>query len=232
MQIVCKNCVMDLSSEEITFDEKGVCNFCHQAQKSLKEIEAEKHKLPEIIEQIKKDGKGKKYNCLIGLSGGTDSSTVLHHAVQLGLRPLALIFDNGYNSSVADENVLKMVEKLKVPLYRYVVDLKKFSELQSAFIRGGAMNLEAIYDHILMAIIYETANKHKIGWILSGGNTSTESICPSSWGEDPRDLRWIKSVYEANTGKKLEGLPMIPLWKEQYYRLIKQIKFIRLLDYY
>lgn len=222
---------MDGTAEELILTPNG-CNFCEQAKKALKEIEAEKKNLPEIIERIKKDGENKEYDVLCGLSGGADSSFVLHLAVQLGLRPLCFSLDNGYNDPKADENVLKIVEKLQVPLYRYTIDLQKFKELQSAFMKGGVMNLEALTDHILFAATYEVAAKYKIKWILSGGNTATESIMPVSFGpEDPRDLRFIKSVYKRMTGKKLTGLPMISLWKEQYYRLFKQIKFLRLLDY-
>ena len=212
---------MDKSAEEITFNEKGVCNFCEQAQKSLQDIK--KEVLPNI--------KGKKYDCLIGLSGGIDSSMVLHHAVEMGLRPLCFTMDNGWNTAKSDENVLRMVEKLKVPLYRYVIDLDKYRELQTAFLKKGIKNLEAITDHILFAITYEMANKYGIKYILTGGNSETESIMPASWGEDPRDLKWIKAVYKSQTGKKLSGLPTISLLKEQYYRLIKQKKFIRLLDF-
>lgn len=212
---------MDKSAEEISFNEKGVCNFCEQAQKALKEIKDEV--LPDI--------KGKKYDCLIGLSGGVDSSMVLHHAVKMGLRPLCFTMDNGWNSPKSDENVLRMVETLKVPLYRYVIDLKRYRELQGAFLKAGIKNLEAITDHILFAITYELANKYGIKYILTGGNTATESIMPASWGEDPRDLKWIKAVYKSATGKKLKGLPTISLLKEQYYRLVKRIKFVRLLDF-
>ena len=212
---------MDKSAEEIVFDDKGVCNFCEQAQKSLKEIKTET--LPYI--------KGKKYDCLIGLSGGVDSAMVLHHAVKMGLRPLCFTMDNGWNDKRADENVLRMVEKLKVPLYRYVIDLQKYREVQGAFLKAGIKNLEAITDHILFAITYEMANKYGIKYILTGGNTATESIMPASWGEDPRDLKWIKAVYKSQTGKRLKGLPTISLLKEQYYRLIKQKKFVRLLDF-
>lgn len=185
------------------------------------------------MEVCKKCGKPKTpYNCLAGISGGVDSSMTLHHAVKLGLRPLCFSLDNGYNDPKADENILRMVEKLRVPMYRYTIDLIKFKELQSAFMRGGVMNLEAITDHLLFAATYEMAAKYDIKWILSGGNSSEESIMPVSFGpEDARDLRFIKSVYKENTGKELEGLPMISLWKEQYYRLFKQIKFLRLLDY-
>ncbi len=220
---------MDGTAKEIILNENGVCNFCIQAQQALKEIEAEKKNLPKIIERIKKDGEGKDYDCLVGISGGIDSSTALYQAVKLGLRPLAFSMDNGFNKS--DENIMRLVEGLKVPFYRYVLDLVKFRELYSAFTRGGVMNLEAIYDHLLFAATYEVAAKYKIKWILSGGNTTTESVMPNSWGEDPRDLKWIKAVYKQNTGKKLKGLPTISLLEEQYYRLWKQIKFVRLLDY-
>jgi len=231
-RIVCSKCTMDKSANEIVFDENGMCNFCRQAQKSLKEIEVEKPNLNKLIDKIKEDGKGKEYDVLIGLSGGVDSSTVLVKVVELGLRPLCFSVDNGYNrAGESDENILKLVEKLKVPFYRYTIDLEKFRQLQAAFMRGGIKNLEATTDHILLATTYEMASKYKIKWIVSGGNCNTESIMPSSWGEDPRDLYWIKSVYKKVTDRKLKGLPMIPLWKEQYYRLIKRIRFFQFLNY-
>lgn len=228
---ICNRCIMDDTANEITFDDDGVCNFCHQAQKSLKEIEAEKHKLPEFIKQIKKDGKGKKYDCLIGLSGGVDSSTVLHHAIKLGLRPLCYSVDNGYNDPKADENILRMVEKLKVPFYRYTIDIGKFKSLQWAFIEAGQKNIEIPTDHILMATTYEMASKYDIKWVLSGGNTATESIMPPSWGYNARDLRHIKDIYNKMSGKRLKGLPVCGLLKFNYYKWIKKIKMFYLLDF-
>lgn len=223
---------MDKSAEEITFNSEGVCNFCLSAEKALKEIELEKENLPDIISKIKNDGKNRNYDCLIGLSGGVDSSMVLHHAVELGLRPLCFTLDNGWNDPKADENVMNLVEGLRVPLFRYVIDIRKFRELQTAFIGSGIKNIEAITDHILFAATYEMASKYGIKWILTGGNVATESIMPESWGEDPRDLRWIKDVFRKNTKKRLKGLPTISLLKEQYYRLVKQIKFLPLLNYF
>lgn len=222
---------MDGSAQETVFDDKGTCNFCHQAQKALREIEAEKHKLPDIVEQIKKDGKGRSYDCLIGLSGGVDSSTVLHHAVKLGLRPLCFSVDNGWNDPRADENIMRLVEGLKVPFYRYTIDLKKFKELQSAFIKAGQINIEIPTDAVLMGVTYELADKYGIKWILSGGNVATESIMPASWGYNARDLVHIKDVYRKMTGKKLKGLPLCGLLKWNYYRWVKQIKILYLLDY-
>lgn len=230
-QIVCTKCVMDRSANDIFFDKNGVCNFCHQAQRALKEIEIEKPNFEKRIKRIKKDGRGRRYNCLLGLSGGADSSTALHCAVQFGLRPLCFTMDNGWNDPKADSNIMNLVEMLKVPLYRYIIDLQKFKELQGAFMRGGVKNLEAITDHILFAATYEMAVKNSIKWVISGGNVNSESVMPISWGEDPRDLYWITSIYKKMTGKKLKGLPTLSLWKEQYYRLIKQIKFFQILNY-
>src|SRR3990167_4779568 len=115
--MLCKNCVLDGSSPEIVFDEQGVCNFCHQAKKALKEIEAEKPNLNKWIERIKKDGRlhNSKVECIIGLSGGIDSSSLLYEAIKLGLKPLCFSVDNGYQSDIANENIMKMVEGLKVP---------------------------------------------------------------------------------------------------------------------
>jgi N-acetyl sugar amidotransferase len=229
--LFCSRCVMDGSSEELVLDSNGVCNFCHQAEKALKEIELEKPNLPRIIEQIKRDGKGNKYDCLIGLSGGVDSSTTLHQAIKLGLRPLCFSVDNGWNDPRADENILKIIEKLKVPFYRYTIDLDKFKDLQSAFLMAGVPNIEIPTDHILMAVSYEMADKYSIKWILSGGNVATESIMPSSWGYNARDLVHIKDIYKQMKGKNLNGLPLCGVWKWNYYRWIAGIKILYPLDY-
>ena len=231
MQTQCKNCVLDKSASEISFDSEGICNFCHQAQKALNEIEAEKHLLPQIIEQIKKDGKGKDYDCLIGLSGGVDSSYLLTQAKALGLRPLCFSVDNGWNNPLADENIMKLVEGLEVPFYRYSIDLAKFRSLQSAFIRAGLRNIEIPTDHILMAASYEIAKDYGIKWILSGGNVATESIMPASWGYSARDLVHIKDVYKKMTGKKLSGLPVCSLSKWNIYKWWYGINTFYLLDY-
>lgn len=222
----CQNCVMDGSAKELVLDKKGICNFCHQAQKSLEEI---KHSPPLPLKDIKNTNN--KYNCLIGLSGGVDSSTTLYWAIKLGLKPLCFSVSNGWDDPRAYENVMRLVEGLKVPFYRYTIDLKKFKELQSAFIKAGQINIEIPTDHILMATTYEMANKYGIKWILSGGNVATESIMPASWGYQPRDLKHIKSVYRWSTKKNLKGLPVCGLLKWNYYRHIKHIKILYLLDY-
>ena len=228
---ICKKCVMDGSAEEIILDEKGVCNFCHNAQREIEMAKAESVNLDSMIDQIKKDGKGKDYDCLIGLSGGADSSTVLHHAVKMGLRPLCYSIDNGWNDPKADENIMRLVEGLKVPFYRYTIDLERFKELQATFIQAGVPNLEIPTDHILMASTYEIASQYGIKWVLSGGNVATESIMPASWGYNARDLVHIKDIYKKFTRKNLRGIPVCSLLKFNWYKWIKGIKTFYLLDY-
>lgn len=221
---------MDVSAKEIVFDEYGRCNFCYQASQSLIDIEREKKNLNNILEEIK--GQQGEYDCLIGLSGGVDSSYALHLAVKAGLRPLCFSVDNGWNDPRADENIMRLVETLKVPFFRYTIDLEAFRDLQSAFMRAGVKNIEIPTDHILMATSYEMASKYGIKWILSGGNVATESIMPASWGHNASDLTHIKDIYSKYGGRKLEKLPTCSIWQWNYYRWFKRIKMLYILDYF
>lgn len=219
---------MDNSAKEIVFTDTG-CNFCDHAKIEYKKVlNNNQFKQEEVTQYI---DKSKQYDCLIGLSGGVDSSYALARAVSLGFRPLCFSIDTGYNKPEADENIMKLVEGLKVPFYRYTIDLKKFKELQSAFIHAGLKNIEIPTDHVLMAATYEMAAKYGIKTIISGGNVATESIMPPSWGYNARDLTHIKSVYKWYTGKRLTGLPMCSVWKWNWYRWVKKIKIVYPLDY-
>ena len=221
---------MDGSAKEIVIDGDGVCNFCHQAQRELKLNGELRIKLPELLQEIMRT-RG-NYNCLIGLSGGVDSSFVLLRAVELGLKPLCFSIDNGWNDPKADENIMRLVEGLKVPFYRYTIDTKKFIGLQSAFMKAGQKNLEIPTDHILMATTYEVAKLYGIKYVLSGGNAVSESIMPPSWGYQARDLVHIKDIYRWATGNRLKGLPVCSLLKFNYYKWIKRIKVINFPDYF
>lgn len=229
---ICRRCVMDTTAEEIVFDENGYCNFCTTAIKSLAEVEADKGLLPVVVSQILTDGKGQEYDVLIGLSGGVDSSMALHHAVKLGLRPLCFTLDTGWNTPTADENIMKLVEALKVPLFRYVIDLPKFKKLQAAYLQSGLKNIEVPTDHVLMAVSYELAAEHSIKYIISGGNVATESIMPASWGYNARDLRQMKAVYLKYAKEKLTGLPVCSLLLWNVYRWMCGIRTWYILDHY
>jgi len=219
----CKRCVMDTTATEIEFTDTG-CTFCDLAMK-MKPSFKEKFYIDEMW------GEG-DYNVLLGLSGGVDSSMCLHYLVEMGIRPLCFSIDNGYNDPKADENIMRLVEGMKVPFYRYTIDLDKFQELQAAFLKSGTKNLEIPTDHILMASTYEMANKYGIKTIISGGNWATESIMPESWGYNARDLTHIRDIYRKFTKKKLTGLPTCSLLQFNWYKWIKGIRIINLLDYF
>src|SRR3990167_9163040 len=228
----CVKCV--LQAKEMRLNEKGVCNFCQDYEKREKVRKAEMlHPgLPWIWYQLKKTEQNKKYDCLIGLSGGVDSSLCLHYLKENDIRPLAFSIDNSWNTKESDENIMRLVEGLKVPFYRYTINIEQFRELQAVFIKSGTKNIEIPTDHILMASTYEMAVKYGIKYIVSGGNLATEGIMPQSYGYQPRDLTFIRGVYRRFMGHKLTGLPTISLLQYIYYRFVKGIKVIYLLDSY
>jgi hypothetical protein len=212
---------MDSTASEFYETEDG-CYFCDLALKNKPEEDTFYDKIV--------SGKG-DYDVLLGLSGGVDSSYCLHLLHEIGYRVLTFSIDNGWNDPVADENIMKLVEGMKVPFIRYTIDIEKFRELQSAFIQAGVKNIEIPTDHILMASSLELANDYGIKTIISGGNWATESIMPRSWGYQPRDLKHIRGVYRRYTGKNLSGLPTCGLLKWNWYKWIKGIKTVNLLDY-
>lgn len=224
---------MDRTAPEIEFTDTG-CTFCDLALKNKPDHRFIINGQDLSQELLRKELKTnhEKYDVLLGLSGGVDSSYCLHLLKNMGVRVLCYSIDNHWQSPDAQENIMKMVEGLKVPFFRYVIDKEVFNELQQALLKAGVKNIEAATDHILFASTYEVAAKYGIKTVISGGNWATESIMPASWGEDPRDLYWLKSIYRKFNGKRLKNLPVLPLWKEQYYRLFKKIKFVRLLDYF
>lgn len=216
---------------QITFDEKGVCNHCHAAVYKSNQHRIEQEDLPWVIDEIKKRGRGKKYDCVIGLSGGVDSSYALYVLKQHEVRVMAFHCDNGWNTQESDENVMRLVEGMKVPFYRYTINLGRFKSLQRAFIQSGVPNIEIPTDHILTSVAWKMAIREGVNTIVSGGNWQTESIMPSSFGYSAVDLYHIKSIYSQFTHKKLTGLPTTNLAQYMWYRCVKKIKIINLLDH-
>lgn len=225
---ICNFCVMDSTASEFKKTPTG-CNFCDRARQSLLEIEGEKHLLLERIHTMR-DVKS-EYDCLIGLSGGVDSSYALLKALEMDLRPLCFSVDTGWNDRVADENIMKLVEGFGLPFFRYVIDIPKFLKLQASFLESGTKNVEIPTDHILMAVTMDVAREYGIKTIISGGNVATESIMPESWGYQPRDLTHIKDIYKRFRGEKLGGLPTYSLLRFNWDKWVLGIKTFYILDY-
>jgi hypothetical protein len=229
----CSNCVLDnIEVPDIIFDQNGVCNYCHAWQKEEKKRLIQMEERPWILDDLRKAGRDKDYDCLLGLSGGIDSSMCLHLLIENGIRPLCWSLDNGYNNKKADENIFRMVEKLKVPFFRKVINHVDYADLQSAFIKAGVKNIEIPTDHILMAWQYKIARENNLTRIVGGGNHSTEGIMPPSYGHDAQDLRHLLAIYRTYSKKSRPDVPLMSLPQYIYTRFIKGIKIINLLDYY
>jgi len=233
---ICKRCVMDTTAEDITFNEEGICNFCEdffEKQKKFKNFDKQKE-LEKLIKKIKEDGKNKKYDCIIGISGGIDSSYTLYLAKSLGLRILAVHLDNGGDDEFAVNNIINLTKKLKVDLYNYVIDWEEYKDLMQAFFKANVVDTELIADNAIWAICYRQASKYGVKYILAGTNFTTEGIrIPNGWNWFKLDKKNIKSIHKKFGNKqKIKTVPLIGVIDYIYYRFIKGIKWISFLDYF
>jgi len=232
---ICSITVMDTTDPDIVFDNKMVCNHYYNYQNNVKSrIEVgnqAESELVKIIEKIKREGKSKPYDCIIGVSGGTDSTFVAYKCKELGLRPLAVHFDNGWNSELAVSNIEKVLNQLEIDLYTYVIDWKEFSDLQVSFLKSSTPDIEIPTDHAIFAILYKVAVKYKIKYIMNGMNFRTESIMPSSWAYGHIDWKYIKNVHKTFSNGKLKSYPRFSFLDLFYYTFFRRIKFISILNY-
>ena len=235
---ICTNCVMDTTDSKIVFDENGVCDHCNTFYKDIKpfwnpQSDEAKQKLSQMVESIKKEGEGKDFDCIIGMSGGIDSSYLLYLAVKkLGLRPLVFHVDAGWNSDTAVHNIEVLVDKLGVDLYTEVIDWEEMKDLQLAFFKSGLSNIDTPQDHSFFATMYKFAQKYDVKYILTGGNYSTECIRnPLEWMYYQSDSILLKDVHRKFGTKPLKNYPITNiLWHKVYLPYIKKIKLLRPLD--
>jgi N-acetyl sugar amidotransferase len=227
---------MDTSVPDILFNEHGQCNYCSAAKERLrKELyvsDGKEKKLDLLIESIKDKGKGKPYDCVIGISGGVDSSYVAYLTKEkYGLRPLAVHFDNGWNSELAVQNIEKILNALKIDLFTYVVDWDEFKDIQLSFLKSSIANCEIPTDHAILAILYKMAEKYGTSYIIHGGNLATESIMPDVWMYDPKDLKFIKYIQRKFGTKKIKTFPTVGYLNLAWMILFKRIKYVGILNY-
>ncbi len=234
---VCSNCVMDTSDSRIVFDEKGVCDHCRNFYENIKPNwdtgDAGQSKLNELLARIKRDGAGKKYDCLIGLSGGMDSSYVAYMAVrEWGLRPLLFSVDTGWVLPVAQKNIDNIIDKLGVDVCRVLIDQREMMDLQLAYFKSQVPYQDIPQDHTLFAALYNYAAKNGFKYVLTGGNFSTECVRePNEWVHC-NDLRQLKDIQRRFGTMKLKNLETCSMFKYRlWYRYVKGVKVCKVLDY-
>jgi len=235
---ICTNCVMDTSDSRITFDAKGVCDHCSDFYKNVlpnwHTDERGRAELESIMELIRRSGKNKDFDCLLGISGGVDSSYMLHMAVtEFGLRPLVFHVDGGWNSEIAVNNIEVMIDKLGLDLYTEVIDWEEMRDFQLAFFKAGVPHIDIPQDHAFIAVLYNFAEKYKIKYILNGGNISTECVRnPMEWLYYGTDMAQIKDIHRRFGTMTLKNYPFSPILKHKVYlRFIRGVKVIKPLNY-
>lgn len=235
---ICTNCVMDSSDSKITFDKKGVCDHCNTYYSDIlpkwhTDKQGEKD-LWEIIDKIKKAGKGKDFDCIMGMSGGIDSSYLLYVMKEkYGLRPLVFHVDAGWNSQIAVNNIERLVDGLGLDLYTEVINWEEIKDLQLAYFKSGVSHIDSPQDHAFFATMYKFASKHKIKYILTGGNYSTECVRnPLEWMYYQSDSIQLKDIHRKFGQAPLKTYPITNiLWHKVYLPYVKGIKLIRPLDF-
>lgn len=235
---ICTNCVMDTSDTRIVFDENGVCDHCNDFISNIKPNwhtdERGKAELTRIIEKIKKEGKGKDFDCILGLSGGVDSSYMLHIAVkEFGLRPLVFHVDGGWNSELAVHNIQMLVDKLGLDLYTEVINWEEMRDFQLAFFKSGVPHIDIPQDHAFVATLYNFAYKYNIKYILNGGNISTECVRnPMEYLYYGTDMTQIKDIISQFGTVEMKTYPFSSIFRHKFFlRYIKGVKVIRSLNY-
>lgn len=214
------------------FDESGLCNHCLYYDEKVAPLKRDRSaELNKLLSEIKSQGKGKPYDCVIGVSGGTDSSYVAHLVKEFGLRPLAVHCDNGWNTELAVSNIRNMLEKLGIHLYTHVINWEEFKDIQLAYLKASVIDVEAPTDHAISAVLFREANKRGIKFILSGENFTTEGYMPESWIHWKNDLVNLRAIHKKFGKVPIKTFPMLGFVKQWYYENMRNIRYVHLLDY-
>lgn len=235
-QKICSRCVMDTTDPDIQFFSDGRCTCCRDydevSTKDLHSDEAGQNSLVNLIEEIKHRGVGKDYDCLIGLSGGVDSSYVAYLvAKKFGLRALAVHLDNGWNTELAVANVEQLVKKLDIDLITHVLDWNEFKDIQLSFLKSGISNIEIPTDHAIWAVLLKTAAKMNIPYVIAGNNVVTESVMPKSWLYGSKDSTLIKDIHKRFGKFSMKSYPYLSTFDYVNYLLVRGIRWVPILNY-
>jgi N-acetyl sugar amidotransferase len=235
---ICSNCVMDTSDSQIVFDEHGVCDHCKGFKRDVAPNwhpdEQGKAMFRAVVDKIKREGEGKPFDSIIGMSGGLDSSYLLHLAVsEFGLRPLVFHVDGGWNTDIAVNNIQMLVDKLGLDLYTEVINWEEMRDFQLAFFKSGVPHLDIPQDHAFVATLYHFANKHSIKYILNGGNYATECVRnPLEWLYYGTDMAQIRDIHRRFGTRELKTYPFSSiLFHKVYLRYIRGVRVVKPLNW-
>jgi N-acetyl sugar amidotransferase len=230
---VCSRCVMDTTDPYIMFDQKGVCNHCHRYDQLANELvftgDEGRQKLNRITAKIKADGSDRQYDCIIGVSGGVDSTFAAYKVKELGLRPLAIHLDNGWDSELAVSNIEKFLKQLNIDLHTHVMDWEEFKDLQLAFLRASTPDSEIPTDHAIVSLLYQIADEMRLKYVITGINIRTETHLPDAWSRGHADWKYIDSVHRRFGRIPLKTYPHRSRLEELRYR--RKQKWVSILDY-
>lgn len=234
---VCNNCVMDGSDTQIVFDELGVCDHCNTFKNvtlpNWNTGSGGQARLKGLVETIKREGKGKDFDCIIGMSGGIDSSYLTYIAKEkMGLRPLVFHVDAGWNSQIAVNNIERLIDGLGLDLFTEVIDWQEMRDLQLAFFKSGVSHIDTPQDHAFFATMYKFANQHNVKHILTGGNLSTECIRnPVEWMYYQSDSRQLVDIHRQFGTRPLKTYPVTSIiWHKVWLPYFRGVKVVRPLD--
>jgi len=229
----CKRCLLDTTVPDIQFNQNGICNYCEKHNELAKHYDkyltTDNKFIINQVEEIKKYGNGKQYDCIVGLSGGTDSTYILLVAKQMGLRPLAVFFDNGWSTETAVSNIKNAIDKLEVDLYTYVVDWEEFRDIQLSFLKASVPCIEVPTDIAISGVLYKIANEKGVKYILNGMSFRTEGTVPLDWSFI--DGTYVKNIQKKFGTKKIKSYPLFTIFDMAYYTFVKKIKMVPLLNY-
>ena len=231
---MCTRTVMDTTDPELTFDADGACSWVHRYEAEVRSRRPSPEQCAAALERcvadIKAAGSGSSYDSVIGLSGGVDSSYLCLLAVELGLRPLVVHFDNGWNSELAVQNIERIVTRLKLDLHTFVMDWPEFRDLQRSYFRASVLDLEIPTDHMIFGAMYHVASKHRIKYILSGANSATEWLLPPAWYYSKFDLANIEAIQREYGTRKLKKLPALGVAQSAWYHQVRRLRQVQLLE--
>lgn len=232
----CTRCVMDTTDSEITFDTQGVCNHCHEfdevTSKRWYPNEEGKRKLEALVAQLKKEGEGKEYDCILGLSGGLDSSYLALVMKDYGLRPLVVHVDAGWNTPEAEKNIQTVVKHCGFKLHTKIINWEEVKDLQLAYLKSGVANQDVVQDHAFFSGLYHFAIENNIRHVIGGGNIATESISPSSWHHAAMDAISLKAIHKRFGIRPLRNYPIISFFKYYiYFPFVKKMITVRPLNF-